>query len=102
VEATCTTLTDRSRDRAIGAARTHRCSPRCTTIEFPINITKQLHATWGESWRIFAPEWKLWVHDATFQVFYTGHFTAAPTSSGTATSAYSNGDFPGKVRFCNG
>jgi hypothetical protein len=65
-------------------------------------ITKQLHATWAESWRIFAPDWKLWVHDAAFQVFYTGHFTAAPTSSGTAITAYSNGDFPGKVRFCNG
>jgi hypothetical protein len=65
-------------------------------------ITKQLHATWAESWRIFAPDWKLWVHDAAFQVFYTGHFTAAPTSSGTAITAYSNGDLPGKVRFCNG
>ncbi|THV32107.1 hypothetical protein [Glycomyces paridis] len=32
-----------------------------------------LHATWGETWRAFAPDWKVWVEDAAFKVFYNGH-----------------------------
>ena len=32
-----------------------------------------LHATWGQGWRTFTPEWKVWVEDAAFTVFYNGH-----------------------------
>lgn len=69
-------------------------------------VTGQLHATWGQDWRAFAPEWKVWVKDAAFQVFYTGHIAHSPNGSdpGTESSAGSaNGKgSPGKVRFCNG
>lgn len=47
-----------------------------------------LHATWGQEWRAFVPEWKAWVQDAAFKVFYNGHADDRPN--------------PGKVRFCDG
>jgi len=51
-----------------------------------------LHATWGQGWRAFAPDWKARVEDAAFKVFYTGHhITNRPNEGG-----------PGPVRFCNG
>ncbi|WP_335989004.1 hypothetical protein [Glycomyces sp. MUSA5-2] len=31
-----------------------------------------LHATWGAKWRAATPEWKVWLEDAAFKVFYTG------------------------------
>jgi hypothetical protein len=54
-------------------------------------ISGQLHATWGRGWRIFNPEWKAWVEDAAFKVFYTGHHIADRPGPGT-----------GSVHFCNG
>ncbi|MEU6248827.1 hypothetical protein [Glycomyces sp. NPDC047010] len=48
-----------------------------------------LHATWGQEWRTFAPDWKVWVEDAAFKVFYTGH----------RIEDRRNG---GDVRHCNG
>jgi hypothetical protein len=54
-------------------------------------ISGHLHATWGKGWRAFNPEWKVWVEDAAFKVFYTGHYIADRPGSGT-----------GSVRFCNG
>lgn len=50
----------------------------------------RLHATWGQGWRTFAPDWKVWVEDAAFKVFYTGRFIA------------NRPDHGGTVRFCNG
>ena len=29
-----------------------------------------LHATWGEVWRSYSPEWKVWLEDTAFKVFY--------------------------------
>lgn len=31
-----------------------------------------LKATWGPFWRIFKPNWKVWVEDSAFRVFYSG------------------------------
>jgi hypothetical protein len=50
--------------------------------------TGMLHATWGEDWRAFVPDWKAWFQDTAFKVFYTGRADDRPT--------------PGKVRFCDG
>ena len=33
-------------------------------------VTRRLHATWGDRWRACAPEWKIWVEDTAFAVFY--------------------------------
>ncbi|SDL19335.1 hypothetical protein SAMN05216298_2989 [Glycomyces sambucus] len=48
----------------------------------------RLHATWGQGWRSFAPDWKVWVEDAAFKVFYNG------VTIGDRRQ--------GKVRFCDG
>ncbi|MBO3735420.1 hypothetical protein [Glycomyces niveus] len=63
--------------------------------------TGHLHATWGEGWRAFVPEWKDWVRDAAFQVFHTGHVGRSDGTDrpGGSTAAR---PIPGKVRFCNG
>lgn len=47
-----------------------------------------LKATWGPFWRGAKPQWKAWVEDSAFRVFYSGRRTvdSAPTS----------------VRYCNG
>ncbi|MCD0446493.1 hypothetical protein LO763_23020 [Glycomyces sp. A-F 0318] len=50
-------------------------------------ISGNLHATWGQGWRTFAPEWKIWLEDTAFTVFYNG------------TQINQR---PGKVRFCEG
>ncbi|WP_157975098.1 hypothetical protein [Glycomyces dulcitolivorans] len=47
----------------------------------------RLHATWGDGWRTFAPDWKVWVEDAAYKVFYNG---------------VGFDDRSGKVRFCEG
>jgi len=52
-----------------------------------------LHATWGDGWRVFNPEWKLWVEDAAFKVFYNGH---------TGHAGNNNGSGLGTVRSCDG
>jgi hypothetical protein len=53
----------------------------------------QLHATWGQGWRAFNPEWKVWIEDVAFQIFYNGrHIVNRPGKGG----------IPGEVRFCNG
>jgi hypothetical protein len=52
-----------------------------------------LHATWGRPWRTYAPDWKVWVEDTAFEVFYNGHhITNRPGNDGGL----------GEVRFCNG
>jgi hypothetical protein len=52
-----------------------------------------LHATWGHGWRTFAPDWKVWVRDSAFKVFYNGrNITHRPGPD----------DASGTVRFCNG
>jgi len=83
-----------------------------------------LHATWGKGWRSFAPDWKMWVEDAAFKVFYNGHSfdnrkdrdtnranhtdrTDHPSRTDRAVgpgSSGSSGDDGGlgSVRFCNG
>ncbi|MCC3763182.1 hypothetical protein K3N28_08875 [Glycomyces sp. TRM65418] len=50
-----------------------------------------LHATWGDEWRAFAPDWKVWVEDAAFEVFYNGDLADTRRDGG-----------PGPVKFCNG
>ncbi|GAA1680626.1 hypothetical protein GCM10009830_29600 [Glycomyces endophyticus] len=55
--------------------------------------TGRLHATWGQGWRSFAPDWKVWVEDAAYQVFYNGlRLGERGTDDGR----------PGQVRFCDG
>lgn len=51
-----------------------------------------LHATWGQGWRAFSPDWKVWVEESAFKVFYNGRNINRPGPD----------DAPGKVRFCNG
>ena len=53
--------------------------------------TGHLHATWGDGWRAFAPDWKVWVEDAAFQVFYNGRHIVNRPEGGLGT-----------VKFCNG
>jgi hypothetical protein len=48
-----------------------------------------LHATWGQGWRTLAPDWKMWVEEAAFKVFYSGH-------------CIDNRNGGGAVRFCSG
>jgi len=55
--------------------------------------TGNLHATWGQGWRVFAPDWKAWIEEAAFKVFYNGR---------NITDRPGPDDAPGKVRFCNG
>lgn len=59
--------------------------------------TGNLHATWGNGWRTFAPDWKVWVEDAAFKVFYNGH-----TIDNRDNRGYGRDGDPGTVRFCNG
>jgi hypothetical protein len=47
-----------------------------------------LKATWGPFWRSFKPNWKVWVEDSAFRVFYSGR-TALPSA-------------PPTVKFCDG
>ncbi|MDA1383962.1 MULTISPECIES: hypothetical protein [Glycomyces] len=47
-----------------------------------------LKATWGPFWRSFKPNWKIWVEDSAFRVFYSGR-TALPST-------------PPMVKFCDG
>jgi hypothetical protein len=62
-----------------------------TLIVSGIN-TGHLHATWGREWRAYSPDWKVWIEDAAFKVFYTGHFIDSRGAFGDS----------GKVRFCDG
>jgi hypothetical protein len=51
-----------------------------------------LHATWGQGWRTFAPEWKVWLEDAAFKVFYNGHaLDRRDESGGPATARHCDG-----------
>jgi hypothetical protein len=56
--------------------------------------TGHLHATWGHGWRAFAPDWKIWVEDAAFKVFYNGHAIGERPGPGPLGS--------GTVRHCDG
>lgn len=53
--------------------------------------TGHLHSTWGDGWRTFNPEWKIWVEDTAFKVFY---------KVGQPNQDHNGG--LGPVRFCNG
>lgn len=48
----------------------------------------ELKATWGPFWRSFKPNWKIWVEESAFRVFYR-----AQTPEGSA---------PTSVRICRG
>lgn len=41
-----------------------------------------LKATWGPFWRSFKPQWKVWVEESAFRVFYSRHqaIESAPVS----------------------
>ncbi|SDD04113.1 hypothetical protein [Glycomyces harbinensis] len=56
-----------------------------------------LHATWGNGWRTFAPDWKVWVEDAAFKVFYNGHAIDNRTNRDNGREGGL-----GTVRFCDG
>ncbi|MCD0445650.1 hypothetical protein LO763_18755 [Glycomyces sp. A-F 0318] len=56
--------------------------------------TGHLHATWGSGWRAFAPDWKVWIEDAAFKVFYNGHTIDNRSNPGPLGS--------GSVRHCDG
>jgi hypothetical protein len=47
-----------------------------------------LKATWGPFWRAFKPDWKVWVEDSAFRVFYSGRVAVASA--------------PPTIRFCDG
>jgi hypothetical protein len=38
-----------------------------------------LKATWGPFWRSFKPNWRAWVEDSAFRVFYSRNRTGATT-----------------------
>lgn len=64
-------------------------------------VSRKLHATWGDDWRAYAPEWKIWLEDTAFAVFYNVHvFQACADSPGTADDRSSTGSF--RARFCDG
>ena len=48
-------------------------------------VSWNLRATWGDGWRSAGDEWKGWLKDQAFMVFYNGRPPA-----------------PGKERVCNG
>jgi hypothetical protein len=48
----------------------------------------ELKATWGPFWRSFEPDWKLWVEDSAFRVFYSGRVEVASA--------------PPTIKFCDG
>lgn len=48
-------------------------------------VSWNLRATWGDGWRSASDEWKAWLKDQAFMVFYNGRPPEA-----------------GKVRVCNG
>ncbi|MFC3493929.1 hypothetical protein [Glycomyces rhizosphaerae] len=48
----------------------------------------EMKATWGPFWRSFKPNWKVWVEESAFRVFYNQR---TPNESD-----------PGKWRFCEG
>ncbi|MDA1358638.1 hypothetical protein O1R50_03335 [Glycomyces luteolus] len=52
-------------------------------------ISGYRHATWGDGWRAYTPEWKAWAEDTAFKVFSGGR--VEPTSKRA-----------GSVRFCDG
>ncbi|MFG3343316.1 hypothetical protein [Glycomyces sp. NPDC048151] len=47
-----------------------------------------LKATWGPFWRSFKPNWKIWVEESAFRVFYRGR-SLIPEN-------------PASIRFCRG
>lgn len=51
-----------------------------------------LHATWGAEWRPYALDWKAWLEDSAFRVFY----------SGSVATGRGGPEAPGTVRFCRG
>ncbi|SDE37439.1 hypothetical protein [Glycomyces harbinensis] len=60
-----------------------------------------LHATWGQGWRTFAPDWKVWIEDTAFKVFYNGSkLGERPDRSNRSTDLPAKR--PGEVRFCEG
>ena len=54
-----------------------------------------LHATWGQGWRTFNPDWTVWIEDAAVKVFYTGNHIDHRQDPGP-------GLVPLNVRQCNG
>lgn len=60
-----------------------------------------LHATWGHGWRAFAPEWKVWLEDTAFKIFYNGsRFGEERPAPSDRTEQPA--PWLGKVRFCEG
>jgi hypothetical protein len=50
--------------------------------------TGDLRATWGPFWRGFKPDWKMWVEDSAFRLFYRTRRDPGPDSA--------------SMRFCDG
>lgn len=61
-----------------------------------------MHATWGEGWRDYSREWKVWLEDTAFRYFYRA---GRPTPDPKGGNGYREGGSarrPGGVRFCDG
>jgi hypothetical protein len=61
-----------------------------------------MHATWGEGWRDFSSEWKVWLEDTAFQHFYR---VARPTPHPKGANGNREGTAARRregVRFCDG
>jgi hypothetical protein len=63
-----------------------------------------LKATWGPFWRSHKPNWKVWVEESAFRVFYSGHRLdnrpLGPDASDRRRHQVASA--PVSWRFCNG
>jgi hypothetical protein len=59
-----------------------------------------MHATWGQGWRAYSSEWKVWLEDTAFRHFYRVA-RPAPYPKGRNGEAASTSHREG-VRFCDG
>lgn len=48
----------------------------------------EMKATWGPFWRSFKPNWKVWVEESAFRVFYNGR---KPVESDAVTWRFCEG-----------
>lgn len=62
-----------------------------------------MHATWGEGWRDYSSEWKVWLEDTAFRYFYRVTRRPAPHPQGrNGFREDSAAKQPGGARFCDG
>ncbi|GAA2170347.1 hypothetical protein GCM10010403_34970 [Glycomyces rutgersensis] len=61
-----------------------------------------MHATWGEGWRGYASEWKVWLEDTAFRYFYRFARPSPHPKGGNDFREGASTRRPGGVRFCDG